>query len=88
MNDFQFVWSTYRDLMRLLTIELLGKRNETGQKHVVELALKHPGTFIIAKDELNVGWMQVVESPDAIHLGQLYVKPSSAKSRHWDGDLA
>jgi ribosomal protein S18 acetylase RimI-like enzyme len=76
-DDFQFVWSIYRDLMKPLTVELLGRWNETGQKHVVELALAQRGTFIIAKDELNVGWVQVVELPDTIYLGQLYVTPSS-----------
>jgi ribosomal protein S18 acetylase RimI-like enzyme len=76
-DDFHFVWSLYQDLMKPLTVELLGRWNETGQKHVVELALAQQGTFIIAKDELNIGWMQVVESPHAIYLGQLYVTPSS-----------
>ncbi len=60
-----------------LTVELLGRWNETGQKHVVELALTQPGTSIIADDGSNIGWVQVVESPDTIYLGQLYVTPSS-----------
>jgi ribosomal protein S18 acetylase RimI-like enzyme len=76
-EDFQFVWSLYRDLMKPLTVELLGRWNEIGQKQVVELAFTQPGTFIIAKGELNIGWMQVVETPNTIYLGQLYVTPSS-----------
>jgi ribosomal protein S18 acetylase RimI-like enzyme len=76
-DDFQFVWSLYRDLMKPLTVELLGRWNEIGQKQVVEVALTQPGTFIIAKGELNIGWMQVVETPNTIYLGQLYVTPSS-----------
>ncbi len=75
-GDFQFVWSLYRDLMKPLTVELLGRWNETGQKHVVELAVAQRGTFIITKDELDIGWMQIVELPDTIYLGQLYVTPS------------
>lgn len=63
--------------MKPLTEELLGRWNEAGQKNVVELALTQPGTFIITKDGLRIGWGQVVESPDAIYLGQLYVTPSS-----------
>lgn len=76
-DDFQFVSALYRDLMKPLTEELLGRWNEAGQKNVVELALTQPGTFIITKDGLRIGWGQVVESPDAIYLGQLYVTPSS-----------
>jgi ribosomal protein S18 acetylase RimI-like enzyme len=76
-DDFQFIWSLYQDLMKRLTEQLLGKWNETGQKHVVELALTHRGTWIITKDESNIGWVQVVESADTIYLGQLYVTPSS-----------
>jgi ribosomal protein S18 acetylase RimI-like enzyme len=76
-DDFQFVWSLYRDLMKPLTVELLGRWNETGQKHAIELALTQRGTFIIAKDELNIGWVQVVELASTIYLGQLYVTPSS-----------
>ena len=77
MDDFQFVWSLYRDLMKPLTVELLGKWNETAQRQTIELALTQRGTFIIAKDELNIGWVQVVESLETIYLGQLYVTPSS-----------
>lgn len=76
-DDFHFVWSLYQDLMKPLTIELLGKWNETGQKQVVELALTQPGTSIITEDRSNIGWVQVVESPNSIYLGQLYVTPSS-----------
>ena len=75
-DDFRFAWSLYEELMKPLTIELLGRWNEPGQKQVVELALTYPGTFIIVKDELDAGWLQVVESPDAIYLGQLYLAPS------------
>jgi ribosomal protein S18 acetylase RimI-like enzyme len=76
-DDFHFVWSLYRDLMKPLTVELLGSWNETAQKHVVQLALTHLGTFIIAKDEFNIGWVQIVDSPDTIYLGQLYLAPLS-----------
>jgi hypothetical protein len=59
-DDLEFVWFLYRDLMKPLTEELLGKWNETGQKHVVELALTQRGTCIITKDELDIGWVQIV----------------------------
>jgi GNAT superfamily N-acetyltransferase len=29
------------------------------------------------KDELDAGWVQVIESRDTLYLGQLYVAPSS-----------
>jgi hypothetical protein len=63
--------------MKPLTEELLGRWNELGQKHVIELALTQPGTFIIAKDDLDIGWLQLVESPESIYLAQLYVTPSA-----------
>ena len=36
-DDFRFAWSLYKELMEPLTIELLGRWNETAQKQVVEL---------------------------------------------------
>jgi ribosomal protein S18 acetylase RimI-like enzyme len=74
-DDFRFAWSLYRELMEALTIELLGRWNEPGQKQVVERALTQPGTFIIVKDECEAGWVHVVESYDSIYLGQLYLAP-------------
>ena len=73
--DFRFAWSLYRDLMKPLTVELLGRWNEPGQKRVVELALTQEGTSIIVIDGSDVGWLQVGESSDAIYLGQLYLAP-------------
>jgi len=60
--DFRFAWSLYRDLMKPLTVELLGRWNEPGQKRVVELALTQEGTSIIIIDGSDVGWLQVGES--------------------------
>ena len=62
--------------MKPLTVELLGKWNEPGQKRVVELALVTKGTSIIVIDGLDAGWLQVGESPDSIYLGQLHLAPS------------
>jgi ribosomal protein S18 acetylase RimI-like enzyme len=75
-DDFRFAWSLYEELMKPLTVELLGRWNESGQKEVIEWALARQDTFIIVKDEFDVGWMQVIESPDNLYLGQLYVAPS------------
>ena len=61
-TDFPFAWSLYRELMQPLSVELRGRRNETGQKHVVELALAQEETSIIVIDELDAGWLQVSES--------------------------
>ena len=73
--DFGFAWSLYSVLMKPLTVELLGRWNEPGQKRVVELALTQEGTSIIIIDGSDVGWLQVGESSDAIYLGQLYLAP-------------
>jgi hypothetical protein len=52
-NDFRFAWWLYEELMKAMTIELVGRWNKAGQKQVVELALTYPGTFIIVKDDLD-----------------------------------
>ncbi len=75
-GDLLFAWSLYEELMKALTIELLGRWNEAGQKQVIEWAVAQPDTSIIVKDGLDVGWMQVIGSPDSLYLGQLYVVPS------------
>jgi ribosomal protein S18 acetylase RimI-like enzyme len=76
-TDFPFAWPLYRELMQPLTVELLGRWNETGQKRVVEAALAQEGTFIIALDGSDAGWLQVSESSDSVYLGQLYLAPGS-----------
>jgi len=75
-DDFRFAWSLYEELMKPLTEELLGRWHEPGQKQVVEVALAQEGTFIIVKDKSDVGWIQVIESPDTLYLAQLYVASS------------
>lgn len=75
-DDFRFAWSLYEELMKPLTVALLGRWNESGQKQVIEWAVAQQGTLVIVRDELDVGWMQVIESPDNLYLGQLYVAPS------------
>lgn len=75
-EDFQFAWSLYRDLMKPLTVELLGWWNELGQKRVVVLALAQEGTSVIVINESDAGWLQVVELPDSIYLVQLCLLPS------------
>jgi hypothetical protein len=60
-DDFQFCWSLYEELMKSLTVGILGRWNESGQKQVIEWALTQRGTSVIVKDELDVGWMQVIE---------------------------
>ena len=74
-DDFGFAWSLYRDLMKPLTIELLGRWNEEEQKRVVELALAQKEASIIIVGGLDAGWFQVSELADSIYLGQLYVVP-------------
>jgi len=75
-DDFRFAWSLYEELMKPLTVELLGRWNESGQRQVIELALAQQDTSIIVRDDSDVGWMQVIESADSLYLGQLYVAPS------------
>ena len=76
--DFGFAWSLYENLMKTLTVELIGRWNEPGQKRVVEQALTQEGTSIIIIDGSDVGWLHVAESSDAIYLGHT---PAVARSR-------
>jgi hypothetical protein len=46
-DDFRFAWSLYEELMKPLTVELLGRWNESGQKQVIEWALAQQDTLII-----------------------------------------
>ena len=71
-DDFQFCWLLYRDVMMPLTMELL-EWNELGQRRVVEDSMLDPGTSIIVVEGSDAGWLQVLETPDEIYLGQLYI---------------
>ena len=73
--DFDFAWMLYRDLMEPLTVELLGQWNELGQVMVVKEAMIHEGTSIITLQDVDIGWLQVIESKNAIYLGQIYIHP-------------
>jgi ribosomal protein S18 acetylase RimI-like enzyme len=75
-DDFQFCWLLYRELMKPLTVELLGEWNELGQRRVIEQALTEGGTSIIAVGSADIGWLQMRETRDGLYLSQLYVMPS------------
>jgi ribosomal protein S18 acetylase RimI-like enzyme len=72
-SDFQFCWSLYKELMESLTIELLGRWNEAGQRGVVERSLNDSGTSIIVSGDTEVGWLLTWDAADEIYLGQLYI---------------
>src|SRR5690349_19145630 len=74
--DIDFAWPLYRSLMKPLTLELL-RWNEDGQKRTVEESLTSPGAAIVLVDGAAVGWLHVIDGPEAIYLGQLYIVPSS-----------
>jgi len=75
-DDFQFCWSLYCDLMKPLTVELLQYWNELGQRRVVEESVTDSGTSIIGFSGSDIGWLQIMETPEELYLGQLYVTPS------------
>jgi hypothetical protein len=54
-EDFQFCWSLYRDLMKPLTVELLGSWNESGQRQTIERSLADSGASIIVVGGSDVG---------------------------------
>ena len=74
-NDFQFCWSHYRDLMKPLTIELMGSWNDAGQRQTIEQSLADTGASIIVVAGSDIGWMRIGEMETELYLGQLYVIP-------------
>jgi ribosomal protein S18 acetylase RimI-like enzyme len=74
-DDFQFCWTLYRDLMKPLTVELLGSWNESGQKQAIERSLADSGASIIVVGESDIGWLRIGETDAEVYLGQLYVVP-------------
>ena len=74
-DDFQFCWSLYRDLMKPLTMELLGSWNESGQSQMIEQSLADSGASIIVAGGSDIGWLRTEETEVEIYLGQLYVIP-------------
>jgi GNAT superfamily N-acetyltransferase len=75
-EDLPFAWALYKELMKPLTIELLTRWNEAGQKEVVECALQDEGTSIIVVNGVDAGWLQVSELSKSIYLAQLYLAPA------------
>lgn len=72
-SDFDFAWILYEEPMKPLTVDLLGRWNDLAQMTVVKDAVGHPGTSIIVIQNVDIGWLQVLESPDALYLAQLYI---------------
>jgi ribosomal protein S18 acetylase RimI-like enzyme len=72
--DLPFAFALYRQLMHGLTVELL-PWNEEGQRNVVARGIDSGAVQIVMVQEEAVGWVQINELPDAIELGQIYLRP-------------
>jgi ribosomal protein S18 acetylase RimI-like enzyme len=92
-QDFAFCWTTYRDAMQPLAVELM-QWNETNQRRGIEEALADEGTSILVSDDADAGWLHVIETRRDIHLGHLYLAPQvrnrglGTKFLRWMGERA
>jgi len=92
-EDVAFCWTTYRDAMRPLTVELM-QWNEADQRRGIEEALRDDDASILVSDMGDAGWLHVIETRRDIHLGHLYLAPAArnrglgTKLLHWMGERA
>ena len=92
-HDFAFCWSTYREAMKPLTIELM-QWDEASQRHGIEEALGDEGTSILVASDADAGWLHVIETRRDIYLGHLYLAPHQrnhglgTKFLRWMGERA
>lgn len=72
-EDLPFAFGLYREQMHELTIALL-PWNEEGQRNVVARGIELGAVHIVRVEGEPVGWVQVNSLPEAIELGQLYLR--------------
>ena len=75
-QDFTFCWSIYRDAMQPLTAELM-QWNEANQRRSIEEALADEDASILVHEEVDAGWLHVIETRRDVHLGHLYLAPQA-----------
>jgi ribosomal protein S18 acetylase RimI-like enzyme len=73
-QDFAFCWSTYREAMKPLTMELM-QWDEASQQRGIEEALGDEDASILVAGDSDAGWLHVTETRRNIHLGHLYLAP-------------
>jgi ribosomal protein S18 acetylase RimI-like enzyme len=76
--DLPFAFALYRDLMHALTVEQLPWKEE-GQHNVVARGIDSGAVHLVLVEQEAVGWVQINELPDAVELGQIYLR------REWQG---
>ena len=92
-QDFAFCWSTYREAMKPLTVELM-QWDEASQRRGIEEALADDDASILVADDVDAGWLHVLETRRDIHLGHLYLAPAQrnrglgTKFLRWMGERA
>lgn len=73
--DFAFAWRLYREVMQLLTEELLAWR-ELRQKAAVKEALADGGSAIITVQGAEVGWLLARHSAEEVYLAHICILPA------------
>ena len=92
-QDFAFCWSTYREAMKPLTVELM-QWDDASQRRAIEEALGDEGASILVAGDADAGWLHVTETRRNIHLGHLYLAPQQrsrglgTKFLRWMGERA
>jgi ribosomal protein S18 acetylase RimI-like enzyme len=75
-QDFAFCWSIYREAMQPLTAALM-QWNEANQRRGIEEALADEDASILVHEEVDAGWLHVIETRRDVHLGHLYLAPQA-----------
>ena len=92
-QDYAFCWSTYREAMKPLTMELM-QWDEASQRRGIEEALGDDDASILVVGDSDAGWLHVTETRRDIHLGHLYLAPQQrnrglgTKFLRWMGERA
>ncbi len=74
IEDFDFVWRLYRDLMKDLTEDMVGWRED--KQHALILSAVAAGSVdIIMIEGQCAGWLETDEDDEALYLHQIYVAP-------------
>jgi ribosomal protein S18 acetylase RimI-like enzyme len=92
-QDFAFCWTTYREAMKPLTVELM-QWDEASQQRGIKEALGDDDASILVAGDADAGWLHVIETRRNIHLGHLYLAPHQrnrglgTKFLRWMGERA
>lgn len=74
--DFDFAYDLYRELMQPLTVALIGRWSDDGERPVVRAGLAAGNVQIVEVVGRPAGWIQIREIEGRLDLQQIYVVAS------------